>query len=488
MATRIDVEELKPGLIIFRRSEVKKRRNWYCRIKLPGEDRYKSISLRTPDITAARERAFDQDVDVRFRIKHNVPIFDRPFSDIAEEYIKVQDARATVGEITKHRAVVVASIIRAQLNRYVGSTQISLITEERWKGYPMWRRADAIERSKVEKQKEEEEAKRAEEARARGEPLPRKVRKVGKDGKTIPKPRKATGKVSDATIRYEMTIFRSVMSYAASKKFIPDDKAFRGKLPLAKVRREEFTPKEYKTLYAEARKWVKATSTQRDDSIWVRNMARNFLLIMCNTGMRPTEAKNLRWRDVDIQKDRQGRTVVVLSVRGKNKARNLVAAGNVASYLARVREDAKATAPDDHVFTNCDGTPTTSLYAGLIEDLLTKTGLLMSSSGSRRSTYCFRHTYATFRLTEGVDVYFLAKQMGTSVKMIEDHYGHITPVKNADRILQGFEGWEPLPSVVPVGGTATSSEKVAKLAKLPPGKAAEQKATETQRRVRRAVA
>jgi integrase len=27
--------------------------------------------------------------------------------------------------------------------------------------------------------------------------------------------------------------------------------------------------------------------------------------------------------------------------------------------------------------------------------------------------YCFRHTYATFRLTEGVDAYFLAKQMGT---------------------------------------------------------------------------
>ena len=45
---------------------------------------------------------------------------------------------------------------------------------------------------------------------------------------------------------------------------------------------------------------------------------------------------------------------------------------------------------------------------------------------------------------EGVDVYFLAKQMGTSVKMIEDHYGHVTPVKNADRILQGLPGWEPI--------------------------------------------
>jgi hypothetical protein len=47
-------------------------------------------------------------------------------------------------------------------------------------------------------------------------------------------------------------------------------------------------------------------------------------------------------------------------------------------------------------------------------------------------------------LTEGVDGYFLAKQMGTSVKMIEDHYGHVTPVKNANGILQGLPGWDPI--------------------------------------------
>jgi len=56
------------------------------------------------------------------------------------------------------------------------------------------------------------------------------------------------------------------------------------------------------------------------------------------------------------------------------------------------------------------------------------------------------YTYATFRLSEGVDVYFLAQQMGTSVAMIEDHYGHVTPVKNADRILQGMTGWQPIPA------------------------------------------
>ncbi len=32
----------------------------------------------------------------------------------------------------------------------------------------------------------------------------------------------------------------------------------------------------------------------------------------------------------------------------------------------------------------------------------------------------------------------------TSVKMIEDHYGHVTPVKNAERILKVMPGWEPI--------------------------------------------
>jgi hypothetical protein len=54
---------------------------------------------------------------------------------------------------------------------------------------------------------------------------------------------------------------------------------------------------------------------------------------------------------------------------------------------------------------------------------------------------------------EGVDVYFLAKQMGTSVRMIEDHYGHITPSKSADLILQGIPGWEPVKQ-----GSAAGSE------------------------------
>ena len=42
------------------------------------------------------------------------------------------------------------------------------------------------------------------------------------------------------------------------------------------------------------------------------------------------------------------------------------------------------------------------------------------------SFYSLRHYFATMRLQEGgVDVFALAKIMGTSVKNIEDHYGQI---------------------------------------------------------------
>ncbi len=174
---------------------------------------------------------------------------------------------------------------------------------------------------------------------------------------------------------------------------------------------------------------------------WYRSITYWFVLVMTNTGMRPPEARNLRWRDVALRTDKKGRQFVAMNVRGKGKFRTLVASMKVADYLDRVREISPATGPDDPVFCTHDGRVAVSLYNSPIGHLLEQSKLLFSVSGSRRSTYCFRHTYATFRLTEGVDSLFLAKQMGTSVKMIEDHYGHVSPDKNAERILQGLPGW-----------------------------------------------
>jgi len=85
MSFILDKEQVKPGLIIFRRGDVG-HDNYYCRVRIQNEDRYKTISLRTADRQAARDRALDEYADIRFRVKHDVPVFNRPFSQVAEEY------------------------------------------------------------------------------------------------------------------------------------------------------------------------------------------------------------------------------------------------------------------------------------------------------------------------------------------------------------------------------------------------------------------
>ena len=99
---------------------------------------------------------------------------------------------------------------------------------------------------------------------------------------------------------------------------------------------------------------------------YYRTVLYNFILIMCNTGMRPSEARNLQWRDIEHKTHRDGQKFVILKVRGKKKFRSLVAAESVGEYLERIRKLSKATKLDDKVFTNWTGEPTKSLYYDLL--------------------------------------------------------------------------------------------------------------------------
>ncbi len=67
----------------------------------------------------------------------------------------------------------------------------------------------------------------------------------------------------------------------------------------------------------------------------------------------------------------------------------------------------------------------------------------LEAAGVRhRRIYDLRHTYATWSLAAGVDIFTLARRMGTSVKMIDRTYGHL--VAGADvyerELLDAFDG------------------------------------------------
>lgn len=72
MAFLTDVTKLKDDLILFRRGDVQHGK-WYCRMKLPGVDRYKTIALKIESLRDAQDKAFEHYADFRFRLKHNVP-------------------------------------------------------------------------------------------------------------------------------------------------------------------------------------------------------------------------------------------------------------------------------------------------------------------------------------------------------------------------------------------------------------------------------
>ena len=63
-------------------------------------------------------------------------------------------------------------------------------------------------------------------------------------------------------------------------------------------------------------------------------------------------------------------------------------------------------------------------------------GVETDTHGAKRTIYSLRHTYATFRLESGVDIYQLARNMGTSVAMIEQFYGHTSNVAAAAELTR----------------------------------------------------
>jgi integrase len=105
------------------------------------------------------------------------------------------------------------------------------------------------------------------------------------------------------------------------------------------------------------------------------------------------------------------------------------------------KEMKKRPAPDDYVFCNRDRTPIWSFKKSFAA-LLKSAGVDTDSHGAKRTIYSLRHTYAMFRLQEGVHQFILAKNMWTSTAMLEKHYRHKSNVASAAESTKGgrFQG------------------------------------------------
>ncbi len=163
-----------------------------------------------------------------------------------------------------------------------------------------------------------------------------------------------------------------------------------------------------------------------------RNMFRAFVLLLSSTGLRVGEARALKWRSIkfsfDVMKQRD-----VLEVQVEASTSKVLAARTsigfselIANVMREWKEDSEFTEPDDLVFYNMKKKIQTEVdISASWKAFLQKQELWKNADGENRPLYSLRHLYATMRLEEGTEVYHLAKLMGTAVRNIEQHYGHV---------------------------------------------------------------
>jgi integrase len=143
---------------------------------------------------------------------------------------------------------------------------------------------------------------------------------------------------------------------------------------------------------------------------------------MFYTGLRTAEAVGLRWGDVDLRGGsltvRRSRTMGEDNAPKTRKSRRTM---TLLPEVVAVLRDAKPlhVGPDSFVFTTAVGTP----LAG--ERFVEKHWhRALRATGVRpRKFYATRHTFLSVGLTRGANLKWLADYCGTSVEMIERHYG-----------------------------------------------------------------
>lgn len=214
---------------------------------------------------------------------------------------------------------------------------------------------------------------------------------------------------SRSTMQHEIVTLRQVLKTALRHGWIehvPDMSApYRSSRKVS--HRAWFSPEEYKTLYTATRANIAAAQPGRKR--FLAEQLHDKILFLTNTGIRPDEATQLQYRDVVVAKDEgTDETILEISVRGKRG-------------VGYCKSMPGAVIPFQRMFERNDPEPTDLIFPvdhkKQFNRILGELDLKLDRDGNRRTLYSLRHSYISFRLLEGADIYQIAKNCRTSVEM-----------------------------------------------------------------------
>jgi integrase len=374
-------------IILYKRAGAKDA-VWQARIRVPNSTGYKRVTTKTANQREAERFALDLYEDLYLHVKSGGSIQSRTFKQVFEEWKKHV---ATMGH-TRQGGSWDATIDRVETYavKFFGQMKIDTIGPKEFADFWVWRKSN-YNRSRP----------------------------------------------SNGTLRRERTSILPVFKFAVIRGYlqsVPETDPPKATLE----RRPTFTMEEWQKLYKAARKWVaegksKATGRQRF-------LVQQYILILANTGLRVGELRGLRWSDLRTAKTDEGSRMIA-EVRGKTGTREAVFQAGAQKYVERLydrrTEELGDTPPLDEVlFCHQDGTPIQTMKTAF-NSLLEFAEIPIERNGGSRTIYSLRHFYATMRLSNDTSPFLLARQMGTSVEMLEKFYGQTVSSSLAARISKG---------------------------------------------------
>ena len=399
-------------LVVYRRE---RSGVWQCRYKVAGI--WQRASTKQRNLKLAKQAARELMIEAEIRNRSNLPVVTRRFRDVAKLAIQRMDAE-TANKQGKVSYADYKRVINDYLIPVLGNRTITNIDSSALDDFAA-RRIEMMQRAP-----------------------------------------------SQSTILTHNAALNRVFDEAVIRGFLTD--ANRPKLDAKGKtgdRRPAFEIEELRAVINNFDAWI--ARARNDKSKDMRTLLRDYVEMLIDTGARPgKELLDLKWRQIKfaikptITKtdavDEEGDAIelanlnrsVEMTVTGKTGTRTIVGMRRTVQVLERIAKRiydiddsivnpfAKLTTAsnNDKVFRVKDDRELNSLQQ-MFESYLKEHNLLIDKrTGQKRVFYSLRHTYATLELRAGTDIHTLAKQMGTSVLMLERFYSKLNATMAAAKL------------------------------------------------------
>ena len=388
-----------------------------------GDRKYLYRSLKTKDLSEARRLARKFYYEIEIRREQQLPLQHKTFAEVLAEYVgmrKRDHERNSKSQTNTSNKQTTSIHMLRQITRvskfwreYCGKTTVDKVDNAVLRDYVAWRKEYY---HKFDKDK-----------------LPKNV----------------SLNPADKTLEWEITYAKTVLKWSQERGYMGKQQlpTWRYKAE-RKIVRPAFSLPEYRTLYKQMRTWIR--QPVKPEWRYTRELLRDYVLILANSGMRVGEANNLKQSDVVEFTDDSGRRNYMFSVKGKTGKRIVIPRTTAVRYVERVFKrnaewSAKLSVTNKGAKRKKDSVRGATLEQGdtagdwffcmpngaqvitLIDqfkNVLKACKLEKNRYGEEYTLYSLRHFYAVQMLRRGkVGVFDLARNMGTSVQIIEQYYG-----------------------------------------------------------------